>query len=248
MKERVTILTTTHCVASAHRIQAGYPANHDRKNSKTDLIENTISTLYEYNPKFRECSHVISLDHNPNFESSVEYLNNLQNLKSKFPNVSVIVTEEGIFNSIRNLIHSVKTDYYLWFEHDWQFVKPVDFDNLINLFDTQKHINYVRFNKRSTIIAGCDTKLVNSNIDNLTITSGWSNNPYFGRSSFFKEKIDLLIDKKNKNVTVEEDFQSMYRDDIKKLGMGEAEKKWGIYIYGKLNDTQVVKHLNGRVL
>ena len=43
LNKKVTILTTTHFKASAHRLHKTYPANHDRRFTHTNLIENTIN-------------------------------------------------------------------------------------------------------------------------------------------------------------------------------------------------------------
>ena len=251
MNNKITILTTTHCIASAHRIQKSYSGDHDRYNSSTNLIENTINTLYKSHPQFSDCRHIISLDHNKSFNLSNEYLDNLRTLENKYKNINLIVTEKGIYDSIKNLINSVDTNYYLWFEHDWEFNKTVNFESIINLFDKYTHINYLKFNKRNNIPVNIDRLIKDSehikDFD-LCVTDGWSNNPYFGRSLFFKNVLKQLDELKNVNCTIELDVQKLYRDDINKFGINKAEEMWGIYIYGKPGYEQVVNHTNGKKL
>ena len=50
----------------------------------------------------------------------------------------------------------------------------------------------------------------------------------------------------NFHPTIEVILQDKMREDIRKLGLEEAEKKWGVFIYGKINDEKLVEHLNGR--
>ena len=42
LKDRITILTTTHYKASAHRLHPNYPVNHDRKFTDTNLIGGVV--------------------------------------------------------------------------------------------------------------------------------------------------------------------------------------------------------------
>lgn len=254
LSERITILTTTHLKASAHRLEPGYPGNHDRSNTSTSLIDFMISELY----KSLDCydiRHIISIDHDPSDRMSCDYLDNLNILATKYPNIEIIVTTTGIRDSIFNLIKSVQTDYYLWFEHDWQFMVNPNLRELIEIFDTNDDINYIRFNKRANIHMNCDTKLEQRNINvfnqNITLlaTDGWSNNPYIARVSIWNTWFEYLNDTSTrKYVTIEQELQSYYRTHIERDGWHNAVKHWGVYIYGKFNDPKRVHHLNGKNL
>ena len=250
LTDRVTILTTTHYRASAHRLHAGYPANHDRQFTHTDLIGGVIKSLY----KRINCSnlkHTISLDHDENNDGSNEYLNNLNKLKDVYPNLNVIKTNKGIYYSIKNLIESVETDYYLWWEHDWEFKKNMSIQQFVDIMDKYENINYIRFNKRNTVRAACDSHLWEANTAKddmkLTGTSCWSNNPYFGRKSKMMEWYDMM-DKEESNFhpTIELLLQNKMRSDISTFGEKEVEKIWGVYIYGEIGGEQLINHLNGR--
>ena len=73
LKDRITILTTTHYKASAHRIDSTYKTDHDRTTTDTTLISDTINDLY----KMIGCNnirHIISLDHDAEDEGSNLYL------------------------------------------------------------------------------------------------------------------------------------------------------------------------------
>lgn len=254
MKEKLTILTTTHFKASAHRIQASYIGNHDRYNTSTDLILETIENLYKYLDT-NEIRHIISLDHDPKDHGSCEYLNNLNKLTINYPNIEIIVTTDGIRNSIMNLINSVETKYFLWFEHDWQFVRDCKFKYLLDLMDSESNINYIRFNKRDNIIMNCDSELLERkfNVNDVDIvlcgTSGWSNNPYLGRLDNWKDQWMTYLHempKKDQHVTIEVELQNLYRGDISKLGFEKALDKWGVYIYDKRGASKVVHHTNGK--
>ena len=89
MKDKVTILTTTHFEASAHRICKDYPGNHDRKYTHTNLIKGVMDGLYE-KIGISDLRHIISLDHNPDSKGSNEYLDNLNNLSEEYENLEII--------------------------------------------------------------------------------------------------------------------------------------------------------------
>ena len=255
MKDKLTILTTTHFRASAHRLDPSYKFDHSRSNTSTLLIESTIEKLYDY-LGHRDIQHFISLDHDPTDEGSCEYLHNLQKLIFDYPNISLIVTTEGIRQSILNLINSVTTDYFLWFEHDWHFVRDVNLPVLIQLMDSTSDINYIRFNKRENVKLNCDSDLLektftvgNSNIK-LCGTTGWSNNPYLGRTDNWKNVwVEYLNNASTvKHITIELELQNEYRRQINETSFEDALKKWGVYIYDKLYALKTVHHINGKVL
>jgi len=251
MKTRLTILTTTHYKASAHRLENGYPGNHDRMYTHTKLIEYMITSLYNDLDVY-DITHYISLDHDPLDSNSCEYLRNLQLLEEKYKNIKLIITENGIRNSIINLINSVDTDYFLWFEHDWQFVKRINLTNLIKLMDNNNTVNYIRFNKRQNLPMVGDKIVKEYTIDsiNLCATNLWSNNPYIARTQFWKDVwMPLLLNNTGRQyITIEKELELAYDAIIKKVGFENAVNQWGIFIYDKYGATKSVNHLNGKIL
>ena len=95
MKDKVTILTTTHYEASAHRLCKDYPGNHDRKYTHTNLIKGVIDKLYS-KIDVSDLRHIVSLDHNPDSKGSNEYLDNLIKLSEEYENLEIITTTDGI--------------------------------------------------------------------------------------------------------------------------------------------------------
>lgn len=255
MKDKLTILTTTHYRASAHRFDSNYKYDHSRSTTSTLLIESTIKKLYEFLGTTDIC-HYISLDHDTNDEGSCVYLDNLNKLPVDYPNINLIVTTTGIRQSIFNLINAVQTEYFLWFEHDWHFQRDVNLIDLLQLMDDEKHINYIRFNKRNNIVFNCDSQLVERsfNINNKTIylcgTNGWSNNPYLGRTDNWKT-VWMQFLKNNlgiQHITIELELQNEYRRQILEDSFESVLQKWGVYIYDRLGAPQSVHHVNGKLL
>ena len=242
MKEKITILTTTHFVASTSK-RKGY----------TNLIKSTITDLYE-KIWTNNLNHIISLDHDESNKGSVEYLNNLKKLEKEFTNLKVITTTKGIYYSIKNLVENSTTPYYLWFEHDWEFINEMDLLPFIEVMDKDKNVNYIRFNKRSTVQAGCDGKLWEYKNPNMSLvgTNGWSNNPYFGRKAKMLEWYEKM-DKSGEigssddkyDPTIEVYLQKHLRNDLSH-SKEKFLKNWGVFIYGKKGDSALVQHINGR--
>jgi hypothetical protein len=249
MKKRITILTTTHYRASAHRLLDSYGRNHDRKFTHTKLIEVVIKDLYDKIGS-NDINHIISLDHDSNNDGSNEYLNNLLKLEKIYPNLKIIYTEGGIYDSIRNLINHADTDYYLYWEHDWEFVNNMDLNEFISLMDKYENINYIRFNKRHNVAVACDYNLWDTDDIpemNLLRTSGWSQNPYVGRKSKMLDWIKMMDEtEEDFDPTIELFLQTKMRDDIKNMGIDRASDEWGVFLYGNLNDASTVSHLNGQ--
>jgi hypothetical protein len=255
MKEKLTILTTTHYKASAHRLDSTYRFDHSRSTTSTSLIESTIEKLYEFLGT-RDICHYISLDHDPTDKGSCTYLDNLNKLLVNYPNINLIVTTTGIRQSIINLINAVQTEYFLWFEHDWHFKRDVNLIDLIQLMDNEKHINYIRFNKRQNIVLNCDSQLLEQtfNINDKTIylcgTDGWSNNPYLGRTDNWKTVWMHYLENnlRKQHITIELELQEEYRRQIAKDSFQSVLQKWGVYIYDRLGAPQTVHHVNGKLL
>jgi hypothetical protein len=250
IKNRITILTTTHYKASVVTNEdTNYPDYHDRKYTHTNLIKGVIDDLYS---KIGDDNlrHIISLDHNPDSKGSNEYLDNLIKLSEDYKNLEIITTTEGIYYSIRNLINSTNTDYYLWWEHDWKFVNKINLNEFISLMDKNKNVNYVRFNKRENVVKAADTQIwTTPHITEMDLlrTTCWSNNPYVGRKSKMKDWYKMMNETKEKfSPTIEQFLQGKMRSDIKSMGIDKASSDWGVFIYGNYNDSNMVSHLNGK--
>ncbi len=252
MKDKITILTTTHYVASTSK-RSNYHGNHDRSVTHTGLIRSVMADLYRKIGD-EDIHHIISLDHDETNQGSIDYLDNLHDLAEEFPNLEIIHTTKGIYHSIKNLAEACPTPYYLWFEHDWSFVNRMDLSKFIEVMDNDTNVNYIRFNKRQTRHMGCDGLLwdYENPYMSLTGTNGWSNNPYFGRKSKMIEWYEMMEESgqiggsdDKFDPTIEVYLQKRSREALNE-SMEKWLKDWGVFIYGKQGDPATVQHLNGK--
>lgn len=233
LKNDLTILIPTHFIVSA---------------PGTDLIEATISSLNT--EELEGCRCIINYDipAEKSF-SQLKYKENLEKIKTPFK-LEVYSTVGGQRKSFLNMIDMVKTKYFFFLEHDWKFLKEVCFSSIIDLMKEQPGINQISFNKRDNENVGSDfvLKPAGYNIP-LLKTSRWSNNPKISRTEkWIKDWRPLIVKNKNKLKKKRgqvEFIMLTYWKDIKEKGFDEAHKEWGCYLYGNMNDTQMIEHLDG---
>lgn len=166
----------------------------------------------------------------------------------------------GLISSLKKALSCINTEYFLWLEHDWVFLKQdIDFYNIVKAMDNNKFINSIWLNKDDNNPRGFDICQYNStitpynkesrvnNIDLLT-TCRWSNNPAIHRTSRMRYLFDHYINNKyvdfqnQRSHNIEEKIIPIYRDQIEKMGWDEIKDEWGTYLYGSLNDTACMGH------
>lgn len=232
MKDKITLLIPTTAMRSA---------------PSTKLIQRTLDSAGKRlfgGESVRCIVHFDMWDESP---LSLEYLQNLRHL-SKSRKFDLIYGSRGLGFATREMISMVDTDYYIFLEHDWEFVKPIDIDALVAMMDQHHEVNYIRFNKRTNAIAGYDKILEPSVIGgiNLLRNDVWSANPHIGRTGTFKGKwINYLPSISKRGPEMEQFIHHAYIEDIESGGFQNASKEWGIFVYGKPGDKRVVKHLDG---
>tara|TARA_Y100000389_G_C17468880_1_gene528373 strand:+ start:6990 stop:7802 length:813 start_codon:yes stop_codon:yes gene_type:complete len=143
--------------------------------------------------------------------------------------------------NILDLITKCNTDYFLFLEHDWMFTKKVNVNNLLNLLEVNKEINYIRFSIRDHP-GPWDTKTKYIEELDLTSTNGFNNHPYISRMQFWN---DFLIDKLILN-------KVLFIEDCIHNKMKNEKDKMGLFIYKNMKDAKkssddsiYVKHLDG---
>jgi len=176
---------------------------------------------------------------------------NMKNLKSKYDFDWYHGKREFEFNNkvynfktvgcnILDLIIKCNTDYFLFLEHDWMFTKNINVNNLLNILELNKKINYIRFSLRN-YPGPWDTKTKYIEELDLTSTNGFNNHPYISRTQFWN---DFLIEELIRHgvLFIEDCIHNYMKNEIDKMGL---------YIYKKQiyknssNDSICIKHLDG---
>jgi GR25 family glycosyltransferase involved in LPS biosynthesis len=179
------------------------------------------------------------------------------------PDISFV--NGGLISSFDKFLSKIQTEYFLFLEHDWVFLKKdnIDYHNLIQSFDKYSFINAVWFSKNDNTMRAfeiCEDnngkitpfeKETRVSETPLITTCRWSNNPVVFRTSKMREWFDKYINNEHVNrihqgsQNIEESIIPKYRDEISKLGWENIKDNWGTYLYGNIGDDAYVAHTDG---
>ena len=236
VEERITILIpTTFCTTAP----------------ETVMIEHVINTFKKMTG-LTKCKIIVHYDMKDQSTQSQQYLNNLLNLSMKYEDMKIIHSiRGGIGTALLKMDKFLKTDYYFLLEHDWQFERRIDLKKIIAMMDKySQKIHYIRFNKRRNTPQKFDHTLQPSYRYGIRMlkSSAWSNNPHIGRTAKLKKEwLKHIQGNTGNSLGVEDKLHALYQKDIKELGFEKAQSKWGVFLYGQMEEERVVFHLNSRV-
>jgi len=213
----------------------------------TKLIERTLTSTKEKLLFNGEIQCIVHCDLWDNSVKTKKYLKNLQSLRDSY-SFKLIYGSRGLSCATREMMALINSEYYIFLEHDWEFLKTIDLDAIVSMMDENKYVNYIRFNKRSNEIRGCDSVLepLCLNGINLLANDNWSANPHIGRVENFKaDWMKFIPDKPEKGNLMEIFICNAYRDEIKAHGFRKSLEHWGVFVYGCIGDEMTVRHLDG---
>ena len=237
-----------------NRLSISITTNFVKSSPTTALIETVLNNLYWRFPDLKYCPLIISCDiSNVSLDASTrKYVDNLRRLDKKFPSI-FILTEKGFRQSMVNIYQAVKTPYLLSLQHDWLFLKDIDFKKILDVLDKYDDVHYVGFNKRENVQKAMDYILRDEKrIIEIPLlrSSRLSMNPHIVRKTECHRYIEILKNTQPGNKTIGTQIEiplwNAYKKDIKQMGFEVANKKWGVCLYGDFNDKKIVDHLDGR--
>ena len=259
LMDNLTICIPTHCIKTETRgqyigIEQKVPSAPSSK-----LVYNIINDLLEKTNLDKSICIHIGLDKRKERAIDQEYYLNLEKLKEYFPNLQVIVneseTEDPIVTAPENfiqLIDSVKTKYYLFWEHDWIFKEPVNIKQIVNELEKNELINWIKFSQfpvNNTIVQFIPEAYAKENPSNvipLIPTTRWSNNPYICRTEIFQKWWKTFVyPTDEEGGFVEGPLNVFYKHYMEKQGLEVALNTFKCFIYGRWDDAPIVDHLNG---
>jgi GR25 family glycosyltransferase involved in LPS biosynthesis len=187
--------------------------------------------------------------------------NYFKNYKSEL-NYDITYSHGGLISSIDNFLPNIKSNYFLFLEHDWVFLDEVNinFDSLIKSFNKYDFMNAVWFSKDDNSFRGFE---ISTDADNnvtpfereeriseidLVTTCRWSNNPAIFRTSKMKEWYYDIIKNEFVGVShqsshnVEETMIPYYRNIISENKWVDIRDNWGTFLYGNLGEGPYVGH------
>lgn len=260
--DKITILTPTH----SFKIETsgkflGY-INTVPSAPSTRLVEKGFRSIYRHT-HLKGCRHILGLDHKgqPIDEAYFHNLKTLEGATSEqtpfYPNLEVFssfcgttdpkITATKLFTTLRSM---VETEYFLMWEHDWEFTVDIDFEKIIAAMDEHEFINYVRFNQHQNTEGykgSCDKYLEKeTRVENVPLlrTNEWSGNPHICRTNTWKHWWKNLV-YSTPYCYVESSIKDSYHYAVEKWGWEETKGHWGVYIYGEKDQPPTIKHTDG---
>lgn len=174
----------------------------------------------------------------------------LNDIRSLFRPLNVQVfnvnyTPKGFTRSLDYLIRRVETPFYFHLEDDWLFLKDLDLDPLLGVFQEFKHVNHLCFSKKKIlgynelyylrklkfIPVDCDFfKTRNATLGNIDVveTMNYSANPNISRTSHFQRLWRVH------SLNLEQQFA------LQNFLLGGRR---GYYILGRIGDEPTVEHI-----
>jgi hypothetical protein len=257
LKNKLSVMVATHLIH----------ASSDTPYYDNEMLITTIKSSHE-KLKLDDIVYYIYIDSvcqpNTNYKQ-VEYDRYLKykeiltaKIEKEIPYINTVIVENtGRFKAnFRHMLDNCNTDYYLFLEHDWEFVQDVNAIDIIQCMDEYTYINYVKFNRLGTsdiqwdIEEGGLFEAVNE-INNIPLTkiSIYSGNPHIMRTDIMKNvylkwHAERWSDHSNINPYLEKDLLQIAKDHINEFGKYDQHKSWGCFLYGNVENWKVtINHL-----
>lgn len=227
MKNLLTLVVTTSHVPSA---------------PSTEMIDRSIGSALES----CEDARILIMASAPNgHESYAEYLKRLQRRYSE----TLLIADDPSWHQagkMRRFFHRIQTPFMLFWEHDWEIIKPVPVCKILeSLVDPVK---FIRLNKRNNIVTGYDRELEKHDGAPVPLlaTSCLSTNPHFARTETYRDFILPMLSDGNWTEPQIMESPGGGSETYNEGGLAGFTRKFGAFIFGNLNDPPAVRHLDGR--
>jgi hypothetical protein len=203
-------------------------------------------------------------------ENHLEYYDTYkQNLLKKFSeelsDINVVIVSDATSTQKGNWIHMIyncNTPYFMFLEHDWEFIEDIPTDTILSEMDKHDNFSYIRFSRwpaghgqelrwdkasgaiyeKETVI-GAEVGLP------LTKVGLYSGNPHIVKTKKCKDFYLPVIMKHfpyigDRNTYLEKEFLGIIVNDIQQRGQLESHETWGTFLYGTWPDFgPVLTHL-----
>jgi GR25 family glycosyltransferase involved in LPS biosynthesis len=213
------------------------------------------------------CKFLIIYDTNHNFtdHSKIMELQDYFKNRNRPINYEILYSKGGLIDSVRIMLDKIKTEYFIFLEHDWIFLKTetIDFKGLLDTFNKYSFVHSVWFNKDDNQLKGFE---IAGDVEGketpygkehriedfeLTTTVRWSNNPSMLRISKYKEWYEKYIYNTGIGINhqgqynVEDSMIREYRNLISISKFNDIRDDWGTYLYGAVGTGPYMGHTDG---
>ncbi len=256
VEDRISVMVMTHIVDATTNPYLENTMLFDTISSSHDKLGLGDAKYYLYIDRVMEFKYP---------ELFKQYYDNIQSrLTKEFNHINVDIVEdrqELMRGNWWHMIDNCKTPYFLFLEHDWEFVENVPVMDIMDAMDKHKHLNYIRFPYKHMGPGGeshWDSHLggyfeVETEITELPLTRGlfYSGNPHITKVSkcrtLYKPTHQHHWSVTTKGTShLEKEIAEIVLFDIGIMGHEETHKKWGCFVYGKWGDVNhkpVCRHL-----
>lgn len=219
-------------------------------NPGTKMIQKVIKSL-SLLKGLEHCNIYVALDActDPSMQDNYDqFIVNLGKYAEKRGNMflSVRKTHGHMAGNVRTCLEMVETKYVYIASHDFLHVQELDMTGLVEDMEACPQLKHIRFNKRANLPKRIDRDHFGEQFQApnhvYTKTGGWSDNNHVCSTEYYR---NFVIPKAPDGGTIE---GPIYFEGIRsELADGSYDhQKYGTYLYGPLNNPQVLLHLDGR--
>jgi hypothetical protein len=203
-------------------------------------------------------------------ENHPEYYNVYEeNLKKSFKqylsDINIVIVNDSRVTMRNNWIHMIEhcnTPYFMFLEHDWEFIEDIPTDTILSEMDKHDNFSYIRFSRwpagheqelrwdkasgamyeKETVI-GTEVGLP------LTKVGLYSGNPHIVKTKKCKDFYLPILNQYWGNKTLgtshlEKELSNIASMHIVQYGKEKEHEIWGTFLYGTWPDSvSVLKHL-----
>jgi len=228
-------------------------ASYVKSHPAVTLISKVIESL-EYIHIHKDTPILLAHDYNDN-ELYSQYFDNLHKYIENKPNIQIIKrdTHGHLTGNVRNAIQYVKTKYILILQHDLQFRRKFNIQKVIEDMEQNPEMKHVRFNQTKNIPCLWDRlndifgKQLQSKHYTYTRTPAWSDQNHLCLTEYYTNLI--LQECKDGNFMEHYIFSTNIKPKSKNKPLHvreEIHRKYGTYIFGRLEERPYVLHMDGR--
>jgi hypothetical protein len=257
LKDKLSVMVMTHIInvtsnpyLDNEMIIKTIRTSHDRMNLKNVTYYVYIDSFFKKN--YKEYYNV--------------YVNNLlKKFENELSDINIVIVPNAESSQKGNWIHMINncnTPYFMFLEHDWEFIKDIPTNIILSQMDKYDNFSYMRFSRwpaghgqelrwdrangaiyEKESIIGADVNLP------LTKVGLYSGNPHIVKTKKCKDFYLPMIMKYfpnigNRNTYLEKEFLQVIIQDIQSQGQLKSHETWGTFLYGTWPDFgPVINHL-----
>ena len=245
LKDKLSVMVMTHIINVS---TVPYLDN--------DMIIKTIRTSHD-KMKLNGVTYYIYIDAFFKKNYATYYDIYVKNLLTRFNNelsdINIVIVPDAQMSQKGNWAHMINncnTPYFIFLEHDWEFIEDIPTDVILSEMDKHDNFSYLRFSrwpaghgqelrwdKSNGAMYAQETEIgVDVNLP-LTKVGLYSGNPHIVKTQKCKDfYLPILLahypDIKDRNTYLEKEFLGIIVRDIQQNGQLKSHEKWGTFLYG----------------